>query len=643
MAVNVKISNLPPATTPLTGAELMPVVQGGVTKKVAVGGTIPAAQILNTPAGTVAATNVQSAINEIVSDLAASSGSSLVGHIAAGSGAVVRTVQSKLRDVVSVKDFGAVGDGVTDDTVAITNAVNYIKSVGGILDFPEGEFINNASHTIDADAVVLRGVARWGRPSDPGYNTGTIIKHTQNLASPMFTFAAPTGKAASNGCGVTNIAFISGNNNRAYSCPAAIYVQNADHFTLSGLMGSQFKGSLLKCSRSVQSYFENINAYKCGSTGNPAIHLEAVALGVQNSTFVGTRAEVCMGGEPFIHIQSSGHGQNKWFGIGCETDPVVGEDTSGSYLYCQSQFNAFYGLTGNNQNAGGSNAKFNIGANRCVVDGVQGAGGAVGPLLYVTGSYHTISNVLFNGDGVTGGDKYAVHIQSGTNTTVSNITAQNGQGVYIANGVVGANVSNITVNTATNHGVYVDGLRCTVSNAIVNDTATGIHFGPNSEYCRIVHSMISGTTGRGIYLQGVAGARHQARGNHVFNAGTHGIHVTASKSAISGNYINQTAQHGIFIDECQPVDISGNEIFFASTGNANTYSGLRLASAATSFADGAIISGNKFEGTDTLYDIQIDNNFDYLVITSNNAQNGKETSSLGTGANNVVASNIEIP
>jgi hypothetical protein len=30
----------------------------------------------------------------------------------AGSGAVQRTVQSKLRDVVSVKDFGAVGDGV---------------------------------------------------------------------------------------------------------------------------------------------------------------------------------------------------------------------------------------------------------------------------------------------------------------------------------------------------------------------------------------------------------------------------------------------------------------------------------------------------------------------------------------------------
>jgi hypothetical protein len=129
VAVNVKISNLPSATTPLTGAELMPVVQGGVTKKVAVGGTIPASQVLNTPAGTIAATNVQSAINEIVSDLAASSGSSLVGFLQSGSGAVATTVQSKLRDVVSVKDFGAVGDGVTDDTAAFAAALAASKYV----------------------------------------------------------------------------------------------------------------------------------------------------------------------------------------------------------------------------------------------------------------------------------------------------------------------------------------------------------------------------------------------------------------------------------------------------------------------------------------------------------------------------------
>ena len=46
-----------------------------------------------------------------------------------GTGAVARTVDSKLKDVVSVKDFGAVGNGVADDTTAFTNAFNFSPNV----------------------------------------------------------------------------------------------------------------------------------------------------------------------------------------------------------------------------------------------------------------------------------------------------------------------------------------------------------------------------------------------------------------------------------------------------------------------------------------------------------------------------------
>lgn len=49
----------------------------------------------------------------------------------AGAGAVSRTVDSKLKDVVSVDDFGAVGDGVTDDLPAFQAAINWVGTGGG--------------------------------------------------------------------------------------------------------------------------------------------------------------------------------------------------------------------------------------------------------------------------------------------------------------------------------------------------------------------------------------------------------------------------------------------------------------------------------------------------------------------------------
>ena len=56
-------------------------------------------------------------------DLAASGGAGLVGYLPAGTGAVATTVQSKLRESVSMKDFGAVGDG-SDETIKVQAVLN---------------------------------------------------------------------------------------------------------------------------------------------------------------------------------------------------------------------------------------------------------------------------------------------------------------------------------------------------------------------------------------------------------------------------------------------------------------------------------------------------------------------------------------
>lgn len=63
-----------------------------------------------------------------------------ISFVQAGVGAVERDAQDKMRETVSVKDFGAVGDGVTDDTAALNAAHLVAKLSKYELHYPDGDY-----------------------------------------------------------------------------------------------------------------------------------------------------------------------------------------------------------------------------------------------------------------------------------------------------------------------------------------------------------------------------------------------------------------------------------------------------------------------------------------------------------------------
>ena len=101
-------------------------------------------------------------------------------YLQGSSGSVSRTIQNKLQESISVKDFGAVGDGVTDDTVAIQAAINATQNNSPeVLYFPSGLYKVSSTITITGSITLL------GLKSSE-YSSGSRI--FQSVSGDLFKF-----------------------------------------------------------------------------------------------------------------------------------------------------------------------------------------------------------------------------------------------------------------------------------------------------------------------------------------------------------------------------------------------------------------------------------------------------------------------
>jgi hypothetical protein len=85
--------------------------------------------------------------------------SSKLAPITATGSTTARAIADRFADVVNVKDFGAKGDGVTDDTAAIQAAINSVSSRnGGEVRFNAGQYKVSSQLTVSTSGVKLIGV-----------------------------------------------------------------------------------------------------------------------------------------------------------------------------------------------------------------------------------------------------------------------------------------------------------------------------------------------------------------------------------------------------------------------------------------------------------------------------------------------------
>jgi hypothetical protein len=129
-----------------------------------------------------------------------------------GSGATAETVEDALRRVVWVEQFGAVGDGTTDDATAIQAALDAIGSSGGEVRFGPKTYKITAGLSTNTANIALVGAGNVGQDATLGGGStiidvsGAIVGFTFNSAASSTNFRGPllrdlhfTGSASGTG------------------------------------------------------------------------------------------------------------------------------------------------------------------------------------------------------------------------------------------------------------------------------------------------------------------------------------------------------------------------------------------------------------------------------------------------------------
>jgi hypothetical protein len=238
------------------------------------------------------------------------SDSAAVTFLQLGTGAVVRSVRDKLREFISVKDFGAACDDATDDTAAIQAAINSVgdtsvTSRSGPLILIPGPCRITGTLTIQRKAIRLVG-NEWGNRSDAATGTRRSYLRWDGAAGiPMVKFIDCWG-----GAGVERLKLMG----KTTAKPsAAIELNNTNTGTVNTLcvirdvyiggfsgetdVGTQFTDGIYftGTNNNSEHVFEHIYITGCSGVGLRQSSIQNLNVKAQGLSFsaCGTGVQVC--------------------------------------------------------------------------------------------------------------------------------------------------------------------------------------------------------------------------------------------------------------------------------------------------------------------------------------------------------------
>jgi hypothetical protein len=170
-------------------------------------------------------------------------------------GQVSRGFEDKMSDVVSIKDFGAVGDGVTDDTAALQAALDSCNNNGRNLLLNEGTYLVSSVLTVDSTARgVMSGVGVNSsviKSSITDPNVSVITSNARNFSFKQFSIdCAATGTT---GQDTNPVGLEIADRHDSYAFVRDVRVINCRNF---GFIFNEF----------YDTKYENLTAFDCGWT-----------------------------------------------------------------------------------------------------------------------------------------------------------------------------------------------------------------------------------------------------------------------------------------------------------------------------------------------------------------------------------------